>query len=91
MFSLGMQLDSKYPSIRQYVVLFVLNLLNLADRYVSSSVKQLIINDLNLSALQASLPRDGCCLHDFCRHFWMLSDKNFADRRLILFGAVLFW
>jgi hypothetical protein len=64
-FTMGMKLDDKYPNERQYgarqglIVLACINLLNFADRYVPSAVKQLIIDDLHLSDFDSSLPNTG--------------------------------
>jgi hypothetical protein len=56
---------SKYPGTRQYgarfalTTLFVINLLNYADRYVPSSVKALFQDELQLTDFQTSLPTTG--------------------------------
>jgi len=96
---LSERLDSKHPQVRQYganralIVLSLINLFNLADRYVPSSVKQLIIDDLHISDFESSLPSTGMIVvyMFFAAIFGMLSDKDVYDRRLILCVAIAFW
>ena len=54
-----------YPGMRQYgarmtlITLSIINLMNYADRYVPSSVKSLIQDELQSSDFQTSLPTTG--------------------------------
>ena len=92
-------LDGRYPNVRQYgaryaiIVLSMINLLNFADRYVPSAVKQLIEDDLHLNDFETSLPVTGMVIvyMIFAVIFGILSDKNIMDRRCILCGAIIFW
>lgn len=65
---LGLSLDGRYPCERQFgarqalLVLLAVNLLNYADRYVPSAVKQLIIDELHISDFESSLPATGMIL-----------------------------
>jgi len=95
----GKKLTADCPNQRQEGARFALltftavNLLNFADRYVPSSVKPLLKEDLHLSDTETSLPVTGMVLvyMVFAVLFGWLADKNIIDRRLILSGAVLFW
>ena len=95
----GRKLDDKYPNERQYgakyalYVLTIINLLNFADRYVPSAVKQLIIDDLHLTDFQSSLPNTGMIVvyMVFAVIFSYFADKKLFDRRTILCFAVIFW
>jgi hypothetical protein len=73
----GKKLDRKYPSIRQLGakralwILSLINLLNFADRYVPSAVKQLIENDLGLNDFQSSV-RMNMFMHSRLNHHTQL-------------------
>jgi hypothetical protein len=64
-FEMGLILDDRFPNERQYgarqalLTMTAVNLLNFADRYIPSAVKQLIIDDLHLSDFESSLPSTG--------------------------------
>ena len=96
---LGRTLDDKYPGVRQYSsryalqVLFALNLLNCADRYVPSAVKPLYTEELHLSDFESSLPFTGIALVTMLSAmcFGVLADKNVFDRRYIMCFAIFFW
>lgn len=98
-FALGRSLDRAYPFKRQYGARFALNilaainLLNFADRYVVSSVKQLIEDDLHLTDFETALPVTGMIVvfMIFAVIFGVLSDRNVMDRRVMLCGAIVFW
>jgi hypothetical protein len=57
----GRKLDSQFPQTRQLGakhalwILSLINLLNFADRYVPSAVKQLIENDLKINDFESSV------------------------------------
>lgn len=95
----GLTLNEKYPNTRQYgarhalLVLSAVNLLNFADRYVPSAVKQLIIDDLNITDFQSSLPATVMIVvyMFFSIFFGYISDRNLYDRRVILWLAIMFW
>src|SRR4051794_22381200 len=53
---LTMQLPTSHQANRVLFILFSLNLLNFIDRYLPSSTKELIKNDLHLSDTQTSIP-----------------------------------
>ena len=74
-------------------VLFCINLLNYADRYVPASVKDLIKEDLNLTDTETSLPATGMVLvfMVFAVIFGTLADREAYDRRYILCAGVLGW
>jgi MFS family permease len=71
----------------------LINLLNYADRYVPSAVKQLIEEDLHLNDFESALPTTGMTLVYivFAIVFGILSDMQIVDRRKILMGAICFW
>ena len=75
------------------LTLSLINLLNYADRYIPSAVKSLIQADLSLDDFQSSLPTTGMVVvyMIFATIFGMLSDKQYIDRRWILWGAIIFW
>eukprot|EP00929_Paragymnodinium_shiwhaense_P023370 TRINITY_DN14644_c0_g1_i5.p1 TRINITY_DN14644_c0_g1~~TRINITY_DN14644_c0_g1_i5.p1 ORF type:complete len:458 (-),score=39.75 TRINITY_DN14644_c0_g1_i5:127-1500(-) len=86
-------------NVRQQGALFALavltfvNLLNLLDRYVASSVKPLLQEDLKLSDAESALPTTGMVfVFIVCSALtgW-LSDLDLVDRRLTLSIAVLSW
>jgi hypothetical protein len=62
---LGKQLDASNPCSRQegarfaLLVLTGINLLNFADRYVPSAVKELIKDDLDLTDTETTYPTTG--------------------------------
>ena len=70
-----------------------INMLNYADRYVFSSVKELIKDGLHLSDTEVSLPTTGMLFVFvvFSIILGWISDREYLDRRLILFGSVIFW
>lgn len=96
---LSERLPADHPHQRQAGARFALltfaaiNLLNFADRYVPSSVKHLLQEDLDLTDPQTSLPVTGMILvyMVFSMIFGWLADKDLVDRRLILAGAIAFW
>lgn len=98
-FQLGLSLNDEFPNSRQYgarhalIVLTAINLFNYADRYVPSSVKQLIIDDLKLSDFQSSLPNLGMTLvyMVFSVLFGYLADNQIFDRRTIMWLGIMFW
>lgn len=75
------------------VVLSSVNLLNFADRYVPSAVKQPIKDELDLTDLQTTLPTSGMVVVFMVSAviFGWLADKEVVDRRKIIAGAILFW
>lgn len=89
-FRFGLKLDDKYRNERQYgarnalLVLTAMNMLNYADRYVPSAVKQLIIDDLGISDFESSLPTTGMIVTYmiFAMIFGYLSDRQLVDRRV---------
>lgn len=95
----GLKLGDEFPFTRQYgakralYLLTAINMLNFADRYVPSAVKQLIIDDLHITDFESSLPSTGMIVvYMICAViFGTLSDKQIVDRRIILVGAVAFW
>jgi hypothetical protein len=74
-------------------VLTAINLLNFADRYVPSAVKELIKADLELSDTETALPTTGMVLvYMVCAAgFGVLNDREVVDRRALLAGGVAFW
>ena len=95
----GLKLNYDFPGVRQFgarkglVILFLINLLNFADRYVPSAVKQDIIDSLHITDFQSSLPNTGMIVvyMIFAVIFGTISDKEYLDRRYILCGAIIFW
>jgi MFS family permease len=89
-FRFGLRLDDKHRNERQYgardalLVLTSINLLNYADRYVPSAVKQLIIDDLGISDFESSLPTTSMIVTYmiFAVIFGYLSDRQLVDRRV---------
>jgi MFS family permease len=75
------------------IVLSGINLLNYADRYVPSGVKELIKDDLNLTDAETSLPTTGMIgvYMIFAMIFGWMGDRNIIDRRYILAGGIAFW
>ena len=75
------------------LALTAINLLNFADRYVASSVKELIKADLGLTDTETALPASGMVLvymvSAVC--FGLLNDREAFDRRALLAGGVAFW
>ena len=96
---LGKSLRNEFSGTRQagarraLIILSTINLLNFADRYVPSAVKSLIQDDLGLSDFETSLPSTGMVVMYmiFAVIFGTLSDKEIIDRRIIIFGAIIFW
>ncbi len=96
---LGVDLDRSRPMTRQIgagaglIILSSINLLNFADRYVPSAVKQLIEDDLHLNDFQTALPVTGMIVvyMIFAVIFGILSDRELFDRRVLLFGAIISW
>jgi len=96
---LGKSLCQEFSGTRQagarraLITLSAINLLNFADRYVPSAVKSLIQDDLGLSDFETSLPSTGMVVMYmiFAVIFGVLSDKQIIDRRVIIFGAIIFW
>ena len=68
-------------------------MLNFADRYVPAAVKSQIQASLHLSDFETTLPNTGMIIvfMIFALIFGYLSDRNIADRRLILACAIVFW
>lgn len=99
MIKFGKQLDASRPCSRQegaryaLLVLTAVNLLNYADRYVPSAVKELIKDDLNLSDTETTYPTTGMIFvyMIFAGIFGYVADKDFVDRRYILAGSVVLW
>lgn len=101
MFILGEKLsrENSIPGQRQkgarfaLLVLSGINLLNFADRYVPSGVKELIKDDLHLTDAETSLPTTGMIVvyMIFAVVFGWLGDKNLVDRRVILAAGIAFW
>eukprot|EP01041_Mallomonas_annulata_P009591 gene9591-19934_t len=75
------------------ILLTFINMLSFADRYVISSVKELIKEDLNLSDAETALPATGMVFvyMVFAVIFGWISDKQLMDRRVLLATAVIFW
>eukprot|EP00929_Paragymnodinium_shiwhaense_P052079 TRINITY_DN26115_c0_g2_i1.p1 TRINITY_DN26115_c0_g2~~TRINITY_DN26115_c0_g2_i1.p1 ORF type:complete len:509 (+),score=86.43 TRINITY_DN26115_c0_g2_i1:61-1527(+) len=74
-------------------VLTLVNMLNFADRYVASSVKPLLQEDLDINDAQSALPTTGMVVVFMicsCISGW-LADLELVDRRRILSAAVLAW
>jgi MFS transporter, Spinster family, sphingosine-1-phosphate transporter len=98
-FKFGPQLSAENPLTRQegakqaLRLLFAINLLNYADRYVPAAVKEEIEESLGLDDFESSLPNSGMVLVYMLSAviFGYLSDKELCDRRLILAGGILFW
>mmetsp|Transcript_42090 Transcript_42090/g.120351 ORF Transcript_42090/g.120351 Transcript_42090/m.120351 type:complete len:450 (-) Transcript_42090:68-1417(-) len=69
------------------------NLLNFADRYVASSVKSLLKEDLNLTDAQTALPMTGMAVvYMICAlGFGLLVDRYHVDRRKVLAFGILLW
>lgn len=63
------------------------------NRYVLASVKDLIIDDLNITDAESSLPATGMVLvfMVFAVIFGSLSDREYFDRRIVLFFGIIFW
>ena len=99
LFSWGEKLDRSLAPQRQkgareaLIVLSFINLLNFADRYVPSSVKELIKEDLNLTDVETSLPTTGMVIVYMIAAviFGSLNDQGKIDRRALLAGGVAFW
>ena len=74
-------------------VLTAINLLNYMDRYVPSSVKELIKEDLHLTDAETAYPLTGMILVYMIVSpiFGHIADKQLADRRLILCLSIAFW
>ena len=95
----GKQLTAGSPLSRQegakeaLRLLFAINLLNYADRYVPAAVKEEIEGSLGLDDFESSLPNTGMVLVYMISAvaFGYLSDKEICDRRVILAGGILFW
>jgi MFS family permease len=95
----GKKLSDDRPMRRQegcmYAVriLAFVNLLNYADRNIINAVKSQVIHDMHLSDFESTLPQTGMTLA------FMISAALFGhmavihayDRRIVLFGGVLFW
>ena len=96
---LGETLDGSFPNVRQYgannalIVLSTINLLNYADRYVPSAVKELIIQDLNITDFESSLPSTAMVVvfMVFAVIFGTIADRQILDRRVLLCMAIMFW
>jgi len=69
------------------------NLINFADRYVASSVKSLLKEDLNLTDAQTALPMTGMAVvYMICAlGFGLLVDRYHVDRRKVLAFGILLW
>ena len=78
---------------RALLILTAINLLNLADRYVPASVKELIKEDLDLTDTETALPTTGMVVVYMVSavFFGVLNDRELVDRRVILAGGVAFW
>ena len=76
-----------------FIVLCAVNYLNYMDRYVPAAVKDLIIDDLNLTDTESSLPATGMIIvYMFSALFFAWIDRrDYFDRRTILCCAVIFW
>lgn len=75
------------------LVLSGINLLNFADRYVPSGVKELIKEDLNLTDAETSLPTTGMIFvyMIFAIIFGWIGDKRLMDRRTLLAIGICSW
>lgn len=75
------------------LVLSGINLLNFADRYVPSGVKELIKDDLNLTDAETSLPTTGMIFvyMIFAMIFGWIGDKRLLDRRTLLAIGICSW
>jgi MFS transporter, Spinster family, sphingosine-1-phosphate transporter len=75
------------------LVLSGINLLNFADRYVPSGVKELIKDDLNLTDAETSLPTTGMIFvyMIFAIIFGWIGDKGLIDRRTLLALGIFSW
>lgn len=95
----GRTLDDKFPFTRQYGakfalrIVFSINLLNFADRYIPLSVKPLFQEELGLSDFESSLPTTGMILvfMIFAVIFGTLNDKQLIDRRFLLSFGIIVW
>ena len=78
---------------RALLVLTLINLLNFADRYVPSSVKELLKEDLDLTDTETALPTTGMVLVYMVSSvfFGVLNDRGVIDRRALLAAGVAFW
>jgi MFS transporter, Spinster family, sphingosine-1-phosphate transporter len=75
------------------LVLSGINLLNFADRYVPSGVKELIKDDLHLTDAETSLPTTGMIFvyMIFAIIFGWIGDKGLMDRRTLLAIGICSW
>jgi MFS transporter, Spinster family, sphingosine-1-phosphate transporter len=75
------------------LVLSGINLLNFADRYVPSGVKELIKDDLHLTDAETSLPTTGMIFvyMIFAIIFGWIGDKGLMDRRTLLALGICSW
>ena len=75
------------------IILTCINLLNFADRYVTSAVKELIKEDMNLTDTETALPTTGMVIVYVisAASFGVLADKQLIDRRYVLCAAIVFW
>ena len=76
-----------------FIILCSLNYLNYMDRYVPASVKDLIIDELNITDTESSLPATGMIVvYMFSAlMFAWIDRRQYFDRRTVLCFAVLFW
>jgi MFS family permease len=74
-------------------ILTAINLLNYIDRYVPSSVKDLIKTDLRLTDAETSWPLTAMILVYMVSSpvFGWISDHQLVGRRQLLTAAVIFW
>lgn len=95
----GLKLDDRHPKIRQFGanhalrVLFAINLLNYADRYVPAAVKTLFAEELHLTDFETTLPNTGMIIvfMIFAVIFGTISDNQLIDRRFVLCFAIILW
>mmetsp|Transcript_70934 Transcript_70934/g.148385 ORF Transcript_70934/g.148385 Transcript_70934/m.148385 type:complete len:499 (-) Transcript_70934:602-2098(-) len=85
----GRQKGARYA----LVILAVVNLLNFADRYVVSSIKELLIRDLHLTDEESALPMTGMAVVYMIFSFLggCAVDRDFLDRRVVLSIGISIW
>mmetsp|Transcript_41770 Transcript_41770/g.120664 ORF Transcript_41770/g.120664 Transcript_41770/m.120664 type:complete len:488 (+) Transcript_41770:33-1496(+) len=75
------------------LTLTAVNLLNMADRYVASSVKESIKRDLQLTDAETALPMTGMVVvYMVCAMaFGIIADRHILNRTTIVAAAVVLW
>ena len=74
------------------IILSSINLLNYIDRFITSSTKELIIDDLNLTDTESSLPITSFMIvfMIFCPIFGMLADLKWDRKNMLMIGIGFF-